>query len=559
MLTMKKTFQITKSLLTKLIVGVLLLAVLGSVLVSCGGGTQKISISGVARDEASQLTQDNLDKLATALANNSEAYVAFVAAYRGYNMLAEGFDKTIDRPGVKDENGNYVSDVEAAKQVIAKYDTDKVLTYDKLSAKDMENIITKLKTDITINSQRGIFENIQYWIGVALNWMTNTLGFGNYLVGICLFAIIIEILLLPMGIKQQKNSIKQARLRPKEMAIRKKYAGRNDQATQQKVSAEIQELYQRENFNPMSGCFQLLIQFPIIIVLYNIVINPLVYVLGKSSSVAMALQSYFVTAKAAGGLGMTVSSQNGTIEILSKVKEMGDGALEGIKDFLFISNGAAVHEELQGISQSIPSFNIGPVNFGLTPNFQPTDAINYVLLLVPVLTFVVYFFSMKLTKKFTYQPTTNDANAMGCSTKMMDITMPLMSVFFTFIVPGVVGMYWIFKSVLGTLKSFILSRVMPLPKFTEEDYKAAERELNAKNPPKKRSGGGSGAKVRSLHHIDDEDYEDTPAPTQQKASKKPTAEIKAEASESKLEESEKKESPIERAPLKKDDDKNKKD
>lgn len=547
MLKMKKTFQITKSLAAKLIVGVLLLALIGSLLVSCGTGTKKIEISGVARDEASQLTQDNLDKIATVLANNPEAHVAFVAAYRGYNMLAEGFDKQAERPGIKDENGNYISDVDAAKQVLAKYDADKVLTYDKISAKDMENIIAKLRTDITINAERGLFENIQYYIGVALNWITNTIGFGNYLVGICIFAIIVEILLLPMGIKQQKNSIKQAKLRPKEMAIRKKYAGRNDQATQQKVAAEIQELYQRENFNPMSGCLQLFIQFPIIIVLYNIVINPLVYVIGKSTGVAAALQSYVVTAKAAGGLGMTVSSQNGTIEILSKIKEMGDGALEGIKDFLFISNGSAVHTELQGIGESIPSFNIGAVNFGLTPNLQPADAINYILLLVPVLTFVVYFFSMKLTKKFTYQPTTSDAANMGCSTKVMDITMPLMSVFFTFIVPGVVGMYWIFKSVLGTLKSFILSRVMPLPKFTEEDYKAAEKELNAKNPPKKRSGG-SGAKVRSLHHIDDDDYEDTPAPAQPKAKKNESAETESEASE-------KNDSPIERAPLKKDEGK----
>ena len=76
---------------------------------------------------------------------------------------------------------------------------------------------------------------------------------GSYVVALFIFAILIEILMLPFGIKQQKNSIKQAMLRPKEMSIRKKYAGRNDQPTQQKVSQEIQELYQKEGFNPMSG------------------------------------------------------------------------------------------------------------------------------------------------------------------------------------------------------------------------------------------------------------------------------------------------------------------
>ena len=319
------------------------------------------------------------------------------------------------------------------------------------------------------------------------------------------------------------------------MAIRKKYAGRNDQATQQKVNTEIQELYQRENFNPMGGCLPLLVQFPIIIILYNIVINPLVFVLGKSAGVAAALQTYVTVSKAAGGLGMALNSKNGTIEILSTIREKGASAIEGIKDFAFINNTDAVYAELAGISESIPSFNIGPINFGLTPSITELSW----LLVVPVLTFVVYFFSMKLTKKFMYQPTapTQQDAATGCSTKIMDYSMPLMSVFISFAVPGAVGVYWIFKSVISTAKQFILSRMMPLPKFTEEDYKAAEKEFNSKSSHKKSSGSSTtGAKVRSLHHIDDDDY-DQPTPTPAPKSKK------------KVEE---KETIIEKAPLKED-------
>ena len=69
------------------------------------------------------------------------------------------------------------------------------------------------------------------------------------ILAIVLLTVVLKLLLMPFSIKQQKNSIKQAKLRPKEMAIQKKYAGRNDQATRQKVQQEIQELYQKENFN----------------------------------------------------------------------------------------------------------------------------------------------------------------------------------------------------------------------------------------------------------------------------------------------------------------------
>ena len=88
---MKKTFEFTKAFATKLIIGALLLAMLGALLVSCGGGgSNKIEITGVTRNDEDGLTQDNLDKIATLLANNAQAHEAFVAAYRGYDMLWRG-------------------------------------------------------------------------------------------------------------------------------------------------------------------------------------------------------------------------------------------------------------------------------------------------------------------------------------------------------------------------------------------------------------------------------------------------------------------------------------
>ena len=63
------------------------------------------------------------------------------------------------------------------------------------------------------------------WIAVAFEWMIKVLGFGNFLLGTVFFAIAVEIIMLPIAIIQQNNARKQARFRPKEMAIRKKYAG----------------------------------------------------------------------------------------------------------------------------------------------------------------------------------------------------------------------------------------------------------------------------------------------------------------------------------------------
>jgi len=122
-----------------------------------------------------------------------------------------------------------------------------------------------------------------------------------------------------------------------------------------------------------------------------------------------------------------------------------------------------------------------------------------------VVTFALYYVSMKVNRKLSFQPTANDPQN-GCSNATMNIMMPAMSAFFTFIVPGAVGLYWGIKSVFGMVKQWIIAKAMPLPQFTEADFKAAEKELAAKekNRPVKKSGTKN-PNVRSLHHIDDED------------------------------------------------------
>ena len=487
-----------------------------TLLVGCGGGKQKASLT--INDDTFLVGAEDLDKLVMSPQNlkliakmlssvyseTLDSRELLVAAYRGYDMTAEGFDDS-NLPAPAEDKLATVKKIliycNEKAEADAKVD---VALFDQLNDENVKLLIKSLQTTVDTTSSNGIFDPLLRGIGAVLRWLTNTLCFGNYLVGICLFAVIIEILMLPFAIKQQKNSIKQAKLRPKEMAIRNKYKGRNDQVTMQKMQQEIQEFYQRENFSPYSGCMPLLIQLPIIMALYSIIIDPLHYVLGQASGISGALTSYFTAARAAGGMGMTLGGNGSTIVILSNLKE-NLAALDGLKDFLYFSNGQAIFDSLSSVVNKIPNFNIGSVNFGLTPNFERFD----ILLLVPVVTFATYFATSKLNRKFMYQPATNegaDARQVACSNTMMDITMPAMSTVFTFMVPALVGIYWVFRSIVGLGKQFLISKAMPLPTFTEEDYKAAAREMSGKRATKKTETVKA---VRSLHYIDDEDYEDT--------------------------------------------------
>ena len=311
-------------------------------------------------------------------------------------------------------------------------------------------------------------------IGTFLGWLD--FGTNSYLLALFVFAVVVELLFLPFGIKQQKNSIRQARLRPKEMAIRKKYAGRNDKVTQQKVMNEIQELYQKEGYNQLGGCLPMILQLAVIMLIYQVVIQPMSYVVQlDGDSVKNVLESVKAVLIKEGT--MNEKGIVSEIQALTVIEERGLG-------FLTEANGftKATIDAVTAKFAGLPDFTLfgGAINLGYTP----TLAWNW-LLLVPVLTFVVYFSTMKITRLFTYQPAIQDEQA-GCSMKIMDWIMPLMSLFISFRVPAAIGVYWIFKSIVGTVKQFVLHKAMPVPHFTEEDYKAAELEMKGKAPVEER-------------------------------------------------------------------------
>ena len=328
---------------------------------------------------------------------------------------------------------------------------------------------------------------IYKFFGMILSFFSDITG-GYYLFGLFLFALLIKLILLPFGIKQQKTSIKQAKMRPKEMAIRKKYKGRTDKVTQQKMQEEITDLYTREGYNPMAGCLPLLIQMPVIIILYNVIINPLKHICGWTAEQIT-----------------TIANHLGFLE--NNVKAFASRDISLI-EYLTPDRYTSINEALTAAGletvdfAEIPTFTMGAFDLSAQPAFWN------LLLLVPVFTFVFQFAASKIQRKFTFQPGISQEQAQQTKSTMavMDIMIPAMTTFIAFRVPAAIGIYWMFNNILGVLQTIILHKTMPLPTCTEEDIKAAERELAGKAPKHTQASANRGP-VRSLHSIDFTDEE----------------------------------------------------
>ncbi len=309
---------------------------------------------------------------------------------------------------------------------------------------------------------------------------------GSYIASILIFALLVEIVLSPLQIKQQKSSIKQARLQPKVNAIQKKYAGRNDNVSRQKMQQETMELYREEGFNPAGGCLPLLIQLPVVLCVWRIITQPLKYISGMSS---VTVDSLTNLAKVHGAK-LGTYTEMGLANWLRSWTESGTGS----QLFRFASS-----KGVDLASYKLPEFRLFGLDLSPNPSLSP---VNW-LIVIPILVFIAMWGSMEIMKKFTYQPPEAAAQQNRLSMKIMNLAMPALSTWFCFQMPAVVGVYWIFRNVLSVGERFIITKIFPIPRVSEEDMKKAEKEYGGKLKEKEENK----PPVRSLHRIDWDDEE----------------------------------------------------
>ena len=373
-----------------------------------------------------------------------------------------------------------------------------------------------------------MFEWLYRFLGSMLSFFESVVG--GYAFALLLYALVFKIVFLPFSIKQQKNQIAMAKLAPKIELIKDKYKGRNDQPTMQKQQQEIMELQQTEGYSPLSGCLPLLIQLPLIMLLYTVINNPLSYIakpvetLENPDMDKIILEVYKeVTLDDAEVEALESISKGSEIKIINAIYRYVDDNVAGNEGVLASVESLDTREEriakIESLGldyETIPNFNFFGVNLAETPSLKNIS----ILCLIPVFAAAAQWVSMWLTRKFNgnTQMQAQDAQTQA-SMKMMDLMFPALTLWMAFSFSGMLGMYWIFQSLLGLLQMFIIAKVMPLPKFTEEEMKEF-RKAQKEAEKTQREVAKAQPKYRSLHYIDDEDYDVLPeAPKSQDGGK----------------------------------------
>lgn len=302
----------------------------------------------------------------------------------------------------------------------------------------------------------------------------------NYGVALLLFTLVVKALLYPLALKQQKSTIKMQLFQPKMQEIQTKYKN-----NPQKQNEELAALYAKENYSPMSGCWPTLIQFPVIFGLLDVVYRPLTHLLRFSGETITALTNV------ATELGVKLSGYAPQISIYQSVVQ---------NPAAYSTVGADVISKVQGLNMTTFGLDLSS-----TPNLPWQGGWNW-LVLIPILSGL----SAVLSSIISMRNNPGMGNQ-GAGMKGMMLFMPLVSLYFTFLVPAGVGIYWIMSNVFSVIQMIILNKIYN-PKEVAEKIKAEQEErekqerlerIEAKKQAKEAMK--SGAAVENTQFLSDKD------------------------------------------------------
>lgn len=126
--------------------------------------------------------------------------------------------------------------------------------------KDSERVIQLVKTIPGVGKWYSFISDGLTEFFNWLNLLTKNLG-----LTIILFALIVRVILYPFYHAQTKQMIQIRKIQPAIDAIKKKYKD------PQKQQEELMKIYKENKINPSSGCVMLLVQLPIIMLLYGVI------------------------------------------------------------------------------------------------------------------------------------------------------------------------------------------------------------------------------------------------------------------------------------------------
>jgi len=302
----------------------------------------------------------------------------------------------------------------------------------------------------------------------------------NYGVAMILFALVVQVVLLPIKAKSKKSMMKMSRLTPRMQDIQTRYA--NDP---QKQNEMIQKLYKDEGVSMTGGCLWSFVPLLILIPLFTVIRQPITYILMESAEVTEQIVSIIKAASPDIFSNNSYYDQVIAAQAIPQFAQQLREAIPGIRE-----------ATLAGIN-----FNFLGINLGTIPSFtfwrwSAWDWAHIGAFLLPLVSAGSQVLQMLITQKMNDSVVTDENGVQDEETakksqanqtnQMMIWMMPLMSVWIGFTVSAGLSLYWFIGGVFGAIADAIMTKryrtiydaedAERLKRAMEQDRLEAEKE-----------------------------------------------------------------------------------
>lgn len=309
----------------------------------------------------------------------------------------------------------------------------------------------------------------------------------NYGLALILFSILVKLVLMPTTVKSKRSMMKMSRLTPRIQEIQKKYE--NDQ---QKQSEAMQALYKEEGVSMGGGCLWSLLPLLILIPLYQVIREPLVYILHESTDVVEIILRE-CSAEGAGLIEGIKTAKDGYAQLIVAGRLFDNPALA---EQIVAATAGKLPEGMEIAARTLEglNFNFLGVDLAAKPEyniFSESWKWNWAHIgafLLPVLSTGSQFLTMFISQKVNNSLVTNEKgiqdkdaakNSQSNQTsKAMMYTMPLMTLFIGFGMPAAMSLYWLIQGIVGTILDNILT-IKLRKEYDKEDAERLQKALEA--------------------------------------------------------------------------------
>ena len=277
-------------------------------------------------------------------------------------------------------------------------------------------------------------------LGYIMNWLYGV--FGNYGIAIIMFTLASKIILLPISIIVQKNSIKMVKMQPDINRININFYGDKD-----RIAEEQAKLYKKEKYNAFESLIPLAIQIALLLGLVQVINNPLTYTTHIDKNKISEIK--------------TIAMENNKLEQDSSLIEL--SVVEDVKNNITLEkyNEHISNEEID----KIKNIDLEFLGFDLSWIAQKEKGISILVPILAGLSALIMCIAQNMMNVLQAEQT--KFNKYG-----MLVLSVLLSLYLGYFVSAGVALYWIVSNLMAILQQWLLNIFINPKKAV--DYKALE-------------------------------------------------------------------------------------